>query len=471
MNCKLCGKEITNENKSSEHIIHNAIGGILEDSYIYCKNCNAKYGTDQDKAFTNIFIPFVENLKIRKGRNSRGSKYYGVMYDPEGNTYRVEYQAGKIRNIKDSEGKYLGNKPISGMTFGGYEFNMDNKAFKAGLAKIAFNYAVHSGILTCNMNTLFDYAKKSLVEKPIVLPFIPLTSFDAIMESKEPERLFHALRIFNIGSYLFVYIELFSTFQFYVLVSDEYGKYDEFDKSDIDQYYCNYIDKNDMPDEKTLEELIPFSPKDAHIILNQYNLCLEEIEETVRCKLDKLKCDEEMQSSEDSDENSGHKDTYQKSGESKKSEEPEEPEGLKQSEQPNYDNAMFWKLFCEEIGKRAYEALRKQSYERNYEEVVNSCYNRAGFLEIATNMMDSKPCSPNQVVELYQSFHFYTDYEDDCVNISVYKRILPDGRGYPDAICKLLSRKDIDTSVYTKHKFQMLVNRMKTISSEDNISN
>lgn len=465
MNCKLCGKEITDENKSSEHIIHNAIGGILESSSIYCKNCNAKYGTDQDKAFTNIFIPFVESLKIRKGRSSKGSKYYGVMYDPEGNIYRVEYQAGKIRHIKDSEGKYLGNKPRSDMTFGGYEFNMDNKALKAGLAKIAFNYAVYSGILTCNMNTLFDYVNKSLLEKPIVLPFIPLTSFDAIMESKEPERLFHALRIFNIGSYLFVYIELFSTFQFYVLVSDEYGEYDEFGESDIDQYYCNYIDKNDMPDEKTLEYLTPFSPKDAHIILNQYNLCLEEIEETVRRKLDKLKYDEETQLSEDSDENAGHKDTYQESEELK------EPKDPKQTEQPNYNNATFWKLLCEEIGKRAYETLRKQSYERNYEEVVNSCYNRAGFLENAMNMMNSMPCSVNPLLELYQSCQFYTDYEDDCVNISVYKRILPDRKGYPESICKLLLRKDVNASVYTKYKFQMLVNRMKTISSEDNISN
>ena len=139
-NCKLCGKEI--KETSSEHIIHNAIGGILEDPSIYCKTCNAKYGTDQDRAFTEIFAPIVERLSIRKTRKSRGARYKGVMYDNEGNIYSVEYQAGKIRSIKDQKGTFLGQTPSSDMFFGGYEFNLDNRAFKAGLAKIAFNYAV-----------------------------------------------------------------------------------------------------------------------------------------------------------------------------------------------------------------------------------------------------------------------------------------------------------------------------------------
>ncbi|MBR4909007.1 MAG: hypothetical protein IKZ43_08360 [Acidaminococcaceae bacterium] len=37
MHCKLCGTIITDENKSSEHIIHNAIGGILENLLCFCR--------------------------------------------------------------------------------------------------------------------------------------------------------------------------------------------------------------------------------------------------------------------------------------------------------------------------------------------------------------------------------------------------------------------------------------------------
>ena len=49
--------EIDQENRSEEHIIHNAIGGILKSDSIYCKKCNSKYGSDLDKAFTEIFAP------------------------------------------------------------------------------------------------------------------------------------------------------------------------------------------------------------------------------------------------------------------------------------------------------------------------------------------------------------------------------------------------------------------------------
>ena len=400
-NCKLCGKEI--KETSSEHIIHNAIGGILEDPSIYCKTCNAKYGTDQDRAFTEIFAPIVERLSIRKTRKSRGARYKGVMYDKEGNIYSVEYQAGKIRSIKDQKGTFLGQTPSSDMFFGGYEFNLDNRAFKAGLAKIAFNYAVHEGIPTTEMHRLFD---RCLVEKPVVIPFIPMTPFDAIMEATEPERLFHALRLFNIGSYLFVYIELFSTFQFYVLVSDEC-------EHNIDRCYSNFIEKNDPINEDLMDILTPKNYKDVPIIAEQYRLNLEEIMERVK-------------------------------------------------RFPDYDNqseSENWALFRKEVGKQAYEVRRKQSYERDYREVVNGIYNVAVFLNIAIEIMKPKTADVDSLIDFIQSFQFYIIYEDDCVNMGRYNRILPDGRGYPEAI--LQSGADVDPTVYTKSKFRMLEERMR----------
>lgn len=44
--CVICGKLLEGENKSREHIIHNALGGILEDDTIYCKECNGMYGSN-----------------------------------------------------------------------------------------------------------------------------------------------------------------------------------------------------------------------------------------------------------------------------------------------------------------------------------------------------------------------------------------------------------------------------------------
>ena len=34
--CVICGELLSVQNKSKEHIIHNAIGGSLEDDEIYC---------------------------------------------------------------------------------------------------------------------------------------------------------------------------------------------------------------------------------------------------------------------------------------------------------------------------------------------------------------------------------------------------------------------------------------------------
>ena len=43
--CVICDCILDESNKSSEHIIHNAIGGILEDEGIYCKACNSQLGS------------------------------------------------------------------------------------------------------------------------------------------------------------------------------------------------------------------------------------------------------------------------------------------------------------------------------------------------------------------------------------------------------------------------------------------
>ena len=88
----------------------------------------------------------------------------------------------------------------------------------------------------------------------------------------------------------------------------------------MDIYYCNYIEKNEVPDEKLLDELTPHSPKDAQIIMQQYGLNQDEIQQHVK--------------------------------------------GM-----PAYsdeDKSANWSLLCREIGKRAYEVRRKQSYERDY---------------------------------------------------------------------------------------------------------
>lgn len=89
MKCCIRGMEIDQENRSEEHIIHNAIGGILKSDSIYCKKCNSKYGSDLDKAFTEIFAPIIDGLDMNFDRKTGKTSYEGIMRDKEGNSYKT----------------------------------------------------------------------------------------------------------------------------------------------------------------------------------------------------------------------------------------------------------------------------------------------------------------------------------------------------------------------------------------------
>ncbi len=220
--CVICGKLITDENRSSEHVIHNAIGGTLEDDGIYCKSCNSQYGTEDDKDFAKIFAPLMHKLDIRRSRKTAGTPYSGYLYDKSsGEIYEAKYKGGKVTSVYNAKGVYVQKSREDFIPFA-LKFELCNISFKNGLAKIAFNYAVHCGISPDKMERLFDSELHKLQDKPCIFPFVPLTKFDKVMESRIDASLYHALRLFNIGSCIFVYIELFSTFQYYVLVSERY---------------------------------------------------------------------------------------------------------------------------------------------------------------------------------------------------------------------------------------------------------
>ena len=100
------------------------------------------------------------------------------------------------------------------------------------------------------------------------------------------------------------------------------------------------------------------------------------------------------------------------------------------------------------IGKIAYEEIRKESYIKKYEELINKRYDSIEFLNDIEKMS-----------EFFNSFQFYTFHEDDCVRIEKYKRFLPDGPDYVHAICNTINTgKNLDHHGYMK--FNMLMSRL-----------
>jgi hypothetical protein len=55
-----------------------------------------------------------------------------------------------------------------------------------------------------------------------IIPFYPLNAFDSFLELDTPFELSHSLILFNIENVLICFVDLFNTFQFYVVLSTEW---------------------------------------------------------------------------------------------------------------------------------------------------------------------------------------------------------------------------------------------------------
>ncbi len=101
MKCYLCGKELTEENSSSEHIIPNALGGRLA-AKILCKECNSDLGSSFDSSLTKSLEWF--SCKVNHGRSRGTVQPVKVSIDgmdvfalPGGN-----YEGTQVEKVKDN---------------------------------------------------------------------------------------------------------------------------------------------------------------------------------------------------------------------------------------------------------------------------------------------------------------------------------------------------------------------------------
>lgn len=87
----------------------------------------------------------------------------------------------------------------------------------------------------------------------LIVPFTALNHFDSFLETATPiDALYHHLIIFNVGNFLWCYVDLFNTFQYYILLNDIW------DEEDIYISYCQKIEKID----RTLPAISVRRPKD-----------------------------------------------------------------------------------------------------------------------------------------------------------------------------------------------------------------
>jgi len=269
--CYLCGKSFndTSVKKHGEHIIQQAIGGNLIANDILCSTCGENLGKEVDEPFNKIFEGISVRLDIKTDRKSGKKAVKGKMNFRDViwkdnkvspvkpfHIYSIDKKnivifsslevARKYRKKVENEIKqnFLGNeKPnlsvcddLEGMVE--YPFNMDDKALKKGLAKIAIGFSCEKGILREDLILALeineDTKQGKIKNNALAIPFYPLGIIDKLIEEQKNDfehYPFHNLLLFTLDydpstsngkKILICYIELFSTFQWYIVLNDKY---------------------------------------------------------------------------------------------------------------------------------------------------------------------------------------------------------------------------------------------------------
>lgn len=268
MKCIYCENEF--EELSDEHIIQNAIGGLLTSKKICCKECNnVLVSKNIDVPFTNIFSPMSSILNLNKSHSKKSKPSYKAIATYNSKEYEVICKDKKIidcpelkKELKDR----FDNSVLNKMKVKELKFNPTNISFKNGFRKIAINYAIDCGIDINDIEGIVREKEngkiKNVTLNQLVIPFIPITILDNAIERYKENSLYHSLCLFNTNNKLWCYIELFSTFKFYVLLNDDYkGK-------TINESYCQLVEKQD----RTIPTFHINRPKDALIIAQMYNI-------------------------------------------------------------------------------------------------------------------------------------------------------------------------------------------------------
>ena len=298
--CYICGRELADGTDCCphfEHIIPNALGGHLTCNTILCEKCGGDYSKG-DSCFVALFDCFVHHIEHQMlfDRKHGGVKVKGSYYDGDKKVDIIvdEKAATPKRPIvkeDDDPVKIIANRKVAKQLVEKYKnagkdvkvienlygplalYFSEEKAsfndyFKEGFIKIAIEYALYKGISREQLNvalTIHDDNSASVNFDNIpVFPFVPMDSFNNVYENHrqvlENNYPSHSIILFNDGLSLWCYIDLFSTFQYYVLLGDNYIG----DK--LYECYCQPLFAQREQYMYSREELESFDMRDLHIV-------------------------------------------------------------------------------------------------------------------------------------------------------------------------------------------------------------
>lgn len=332
--CYLCNDELTEDNDHKEHIFQQALGGTLAVEGILCKNCGNVLGKDIDVGFTSIFKNYTSRLPInfdRKSNNSIKSEVCNIellnfneilectMNEKSISVIRpyaflnnntlivmcpVSWRKKQVEGFKNSQLKqfHLTNdnpvqiiQDLSHLHYQIYmPFKMDIDFYKKGMAKIAIGFAILKGIKRETLECVLDTLNNKIHDRLYFVPYYPCDFIHQAIEgirfeTENLDCLAHQIKLFNIGSELICYIELFGTFQCHILLSKNYTG---------EPVYHSYMQPLFQIKRKELECML--RPKDMmlyhHYLPPEYDIhnphILKDINNGIRKKQHELNLDE-----------------------------------------------------------------------------------------------------------------------------------------------------------------------------------
>ncbi len=328
--CYLCNCDlestIDKETKNhKEHIIHQAIGGQLSVGGILCKECGGdKYlGGQIDKPFCDIFLPITTRIDIKKDRATKSVPIDGAFFRLDSDEkeqvtlkdgimfskiphYKIDEENKKVHIYakKDIAKNYINKvkKELGDSISENYEFlvissfndflgiiefnfNLNNEIFQLGMIKMAIEFALYNGIKLENITHFIDEKNRKLKCNGEVFPYYPVENIEKQIECLRLEKdcnfMSHSLVLFtqkeldeqsNEVKRLFCFIELFGTFQYFVLLKDNYkgnDVYETYSQRIIKEVtpevkinspkdilsYCDFLEKHYKNDNQNLAEI------------------------------------------------------------------------------------------------------------------------------------------------------------------------------------------------------------------------
>jgi len=261
-NCYVCNAVIEDENVTEEHILLNSIGGRLRSTRLICKTCNSTFGSSVDSELSNQLNFFANILMIKRERGkpppvlmekeSTGEKYFvdhngkpqiakpSVIQKANDVGTEISIQARNMNEARQIltglKKKYptmnidaiLASAKIIQEPIDEYlhiKLVIGGKESLPAILKMAINYYIEKTGDIESVKSAIDDLKRNISTKaePIIL-----NDRIFILEDKE---ITHSIFINGEKSSkrLYAIIELYSTIQFVVKLSDNYNKEDFID--------------------------------------------------------------------------------------------------------------------------------------------------------------------------------------------------------------------------------------------------